>query len=88
MSKGRYFRITEQRELYRAYIHSKDVIEIINKKRHALAGIDVMRKICNHPDLLDLAKSEISEDYGDPERSGKMTIMAKVLKHWKEEVNL
>ncbi|GMH43692.1 hypothetical protein BSKO_11614 [Bryopsis sp. KO-2023] len=75
----------EQRELYRAYIHSKDVIEIINKKRHALAGIDVMRKICNHPDLLDLAKSEISEDYGDPERSGKMAIMAKVLKHWKEE---
>lgn len=44
----------EQRELYRAYLASKDVEAILAGDRNALAGIDVLRKICNHPDLLQV----------------------------------
>ena len=46
--------------------------------RNALAGIDIMRKICNHPDLLERTKYEGTEDYGNPERSGKLTVALKV----------
>lgn len=45
---------SEQRELYRAYLASKDVEAILAGDRNALAGIDVLRKICNHPDLLQV----------------------------------
>ena len=44
----------EQRELYRAYLACKDVEAILAGDRNALAGIDVLRKICNHPDLLQV----------------------------------
>ena len=33
--------------------------------RNALAGIDVLRKICNHPDLLERATAGAAEDYGE-----------------------
>ena len=46
--------------------------------RNALAGIDILRKVCNHPDLLQRAKWEASEGYGAPERSGKLTVALKV----------
>jgi DNA excision repair protein ERCC-6 len=46
----------EQRELYRAYLASKDVEAILAGDRNALAGIDVLRKICNHPDLLQVRR--------------------------------
>ena len=37
-----------------------------------------MRKICNHPDLLQRSKWEGSDDYGNPQRSGKLTVALKV----------
>ena len=30
----------------------------------ALAGIDILRKICNHPDLLERLTASASPDYG------------------------
>jgi DNA excision repair protein ERCC-6 len=130
----------EQRDLYRGYLGSKELREIFSGSRTALAGIDVLRKICNHPDLLERAKWEAAEvrrrvqggrvqpaalavlqrwaralcaalllpcpapglpatparcpalpthflpqDYGNPERSGKLQVLAKVLRHWKEQ---
>ncbi|KAF5930518.1 hypothetical protein HYC85_031391 [Camellia sinensis] len=52
---------------------------------NSLFGIDVMRKICNHPDLLEREHSFQNPDYGNPERSGKMKVIAQVLKVWKEQ---
>lgn len=52
----------------RAYLHSTDVADILAGKRHALAGIDVLRKVCNHPDLLERATAQGSTAYGDPAR--------------------
>ena len=46
--------------------------------KNALAGIDILRKICNHPDLLERTKYQGTEDYGNPERSGKLTVALKV----------
>lgn len=47
--------------------------------RNALMGIDVLRKTCNHPDLLQRTTWEGTQSYGDPSRSGKMLVTMKVL---------
>lgn len=41
-----------QKALYREFLASRDCQAILNGKRHVLYGIDLLRKICNHPDLL------------------------------------
>ncbi|KAK9827355.1 hypothetical protein WJX81_000181 [Elliptochloris bilobata] len=72
----------DQRSLYRSYLASAEVADILADRRNALAGIDILRKICNHPDLLQRAKWEGAPDYGNPARSGKLTVAMKVLAHW------
>ena len=51
---------------------------ILAGDRNALAGIDVLRKICNHPDLLQRTTWEGSEEYGAVARSGKLQVVTKV----------
>lgn len=75
----------EQRSVYRAFLASSEVEQIFDGNRNSLYGIDVMRKICNHPDLLEREQSCNNPDYGNPERSGKMKVVAQVLKAWKEQ---
>ncbi|KAL2540667.1 Protein CHROMATIN REMODELING 8 [Abeliophyllum distichum] len=74
-----------QRSVYRAFLASSEVEQIFDGNRNSLYGIDVMRKICNHPDLLEREHSQGNPDYGNPERSGKMKVVAQVLKVWKEQ---
>ena len=50
----------------------------VQGNRNALAGIDILRKVCNHPDLLQRSQWQGSEEYGSPERSGKLTVALKV----------
>ena len=71
-----------QRDMYLSYLQSKELSEILNGDRGALIGIDILRKICNHPDLLDKNKWDGVTDYGNRERSGKMLVLDKILKHW------
>ena len=71
-----------QRDMYLSYLQSKELSEILNGDRGALIGIDILRKICNHPDLLDKNKWDGGTDYGNPERSGKMLVLDKIVKHW------
>lgn len=61
---------SEQRELYKSYLASKDLAEIFEGRRTALAGIDILRKICNHPDLLERAKWE-AEQVGQRQGTSK-----------------
>ncbi|KAK1266905.1 Chromatin structure-remodeling complex protein SYD [Acorus gramineus] len=75
----------EQRTVYRAFLASSEVEQIIGGSRNSLYGIDVMRKVCNHPDLLEREHSSTHPDYGNPERSGKMKVAAQVLKAWKDQ---
>lgn len=75
----------EQRSTYRAFLASSEVEQIFDGNKNSLYGIDVMRKICNHPDLLERHHSHQNPDYGNPERSGKMKVVVEVLKVWKQQ---
>lgn len=74
-----------QRNKYLEFLNSKELNQIKNGKRHVLYGIDILRKICNHPDILkkDLLKDD--QNYGDPRRSGKMQVVKQLLLLWKKE---
>ena len=74
----------EQLGLYRDYLASHDCTAIMDGKLDALAGIDVMKKICNHPDLLDI-ENDYMADYGNQSRSGKLAVLMKVLHKWSSE---
>ena len=60
--------VSEQLELYRSYLASKEVGEILEGSRRALCGIDILRKVCNHPDLLERLSAQDAEDYGERRR--------------------
>lgn len=43
----------EQRTVYRSYLNSEEVEAIMDGNKDVLGGIDTLKKICNHPDLLE-----------------------------------
>ncbi|TPX33997.1 hypothetical protein SmJEL517_g03220 [Synchytrium microbalum] len=74
-----------QREEYRRFLNSKDVHSILEGKRQVLFGIDILRKICNHPDLVERVANSETEEYGDYNRSGKMKVIKALLDTWKQQ---
>lgn len=74
-----------QRQAYLQFIHSKDMDAILEHRRQVLFGIDIVRKICNHPDIINLTLSHSDPDYGNPERSGKMMVVKALLNMWKQQ---
>ncbi|KAL0145871.1 DNA dependent ATPase [Mucor lusitanicus] len=74
-----------QRSAYLKFISSKDMDAILERRRQVLFGIDIVRKICNHPDIMDLTLPHTDPDYGNPERSGKMIVVRALLKMWKQQ---
>lgn len=44
---------TSQRRAYEEFIKSKEMESILIGRRQVLFGIDIVRKICNHPDILN-----------------------------------
>lgn len=71
-----------QRAAYERYLKSSEVRAILSGKRHVLAGIDHLRKICNHPDLTDLKRKDEIVNYGDYRKSGKMLVVKALLETW------
>lgn len=49
--------------------------EILEGGRRALCGIDILRKICNHPDLLERATGADAEDYGETGGRGEARVV-------------
>lgn len=76
-----------QKLCYRNFLKSEEVQSILNGKRNLFSGIDTLRKICNHPDLLSIHSFDKEEDYGNWERSGKLIVLHKLLPIWKEQGN-
>ncbi|KAI9031602.1 SNF2 family N-terminal domain-containing protein [Phycomyces nitens] len=74
-----------QRQAYLQFIHSKDMDSILEHRRQVLFGIDIVRKICNHPDIIDISQAKSNPAYGDPEKSGKMVVVRALLNLWKAE---
>ena len=74
-----------QRDAYEAFLASDDMKSILNGKRQVLFGIDILRKICNHPDLQNhrTLSLEPGYDYGSGDKSGKMVIVRELLDMWK-----
>lgn len=64
-----------QRQAYETFLKSDEVSAILNRRRQSLYGIDILRKICNHPDLLDKSlASKAGCDFGSPRLSAKLQL--------------
>lgn len=74
-------RLTQhQREKYIQFLRSTE------RKVHSyLSAIDMLRKICNHPDLADARYKDDIPAYGDPARSGKLQVLKSLLPLWKKQ---
>ena len=82
-----FCRLTKlQRKAYEDFLGSDDMKSILNGRRQVLYGIDILRKICNHPDLQDHKNLALKSgyDYGNPAKSGKMQVVGSLLDLWKE----
>lgn len=73
-----------QRDAYEQFLASEEMNSILNRTRQSLYGIDILRKICNHPDLLDpRLKSQLGYKWANPNKSGKMQVLKALLEMWK-----
>lgn len=69
-----------QRGAYETFIGSEEVSQILNRTRQSLYGIDILRKICNHPDLLNKDLSyKAGHAYGSPKLSSKLQLTKDLL---------
>ncbi|ODQ66507.1 hypothetical protein NADFUDRAFT_57271 [Nadsonia fulvescens var. elongata DSM 6958] len=74
----------QQKDAYVGFLKSKEMESISTGRRQMLYGVDILRKICNHPDLADrdtLLRRE-DYDYGAPHKSGKMQVLKALLDLW------
>jgi DNA excision repair protein ERCC-6 len=74
-----------QLETYQSFLNSEEMTSIMNGKRQALYGIDILRKICNHPDLVEhkTLSKRAGYAYGNGAKSGKMQVVRALLEIWK-----
>lgn len=75
-----------QRDAYEFFLSSEEMRSIMNGKRQALYGIDLLRKICNHPDLVEHKTLSIKQgyNYGSGAKSGKLQVVKALLEIWKK----
>ncbi|MBE7179663.1 MAG: DEAD/DEAH box helicase family protein, partial [Terriglobus roseus] len=82
-----FCRLTKlQRDSYQKFLDSEEMTSIIDGKRNALYGVDILRKVCNHPDLVQhkTIQHKPGYNYGDPKKSGKMQVVRGLLEMWKK----
>ena len=74
-----------QREAYEHFLASDDMRSIMSRKRQVLYGVDILRKICNHPDLVEhkILSIKPGYNYGSGAKSGKMQVVKALLELWK-----
>jgi DNA excision repair protein ERCC-6 len=75
-----------QRKDYENFLRGPEYDAIVSGKLNQLKGINIIRKICNHPDLQNHKTMSIrgGAGYGDPKYSGKMQVIGQLLPLWKE----
>ncbi|KAF2724539.1 hypothetical protein K431DRAFT_217730 [Polychaeton citri CBS 116435] len=75
-----------QRDAYQWFLGSEETRSILDGKRQALYGIDILRKICNHPDLVEhrALSKKAGYAYGTGAKSGKMQVVKALLQIWKK----
>ncbi|XP_039203591.1 DNA excision repair protein ERCC-6 isoform X1 [Crotalus tigris] len=82
----------EQQQLYKTFIDSKEVYQILNREMQIFPGLIALRKICNHPDIFSggpkilkgTPEEDLSEEdqFGFWKRSGKLIVVESLLKIW------
>ncbi len=73
-----------QRQAYELFLKSDDMSAILSKRRQSIYGIDILRKICNHPDLLDpRLRTKPGYKWGSASKSGKMQVVKSLIPMWK-----
>ncbi|XP_025031409.1 DNA excision repair protein ERCC-6 isoform X1 [Python bivittatus] len=85
----------EQLQLYKKFIDSKEVYQILNREMQIFPGLLSLRKICNHPDIFSggpkILKGTPDEDlkeedqFGFWKHSGKMIVVESLLKIWHKQ---
>ncbi|KKK12890.1 hypothetical protein ARAM_005463 [Aspergillus rambellii] len=73
-----------QRQAYTAFLASEEMQSILRGRRQVLYGVDILRKICNHPDLQNHKLQSTQVTYGSATRSGKMQVVKSLLELWKD----
>ena len=80
-----FCRLTKlQRKEYESFLGSDDMKSILSGRRQVLYGIDILRKICNHPDLQNHKHLSGKADYGNGIKSGKMQVVKSLLELWRD----
>ncbi|KAI9933484.1 hypothetical protein MW887_007957 [Aspergillus wentii] len=74
----------QQRTAYEAFLGSEEMKSILNGRRQVLYGVDILRKICNHPDLQNHKLMSSTAGYGNGTKSGKMQVVKSLLELWKD----
>lgn len=87
-----------QEDLYTTFLKSEHVGKILTHTLNSFAGLNFLKKISNHPDIytgdpssllamrgnLDVSSTQPA-DYGAVRRSGKMKVLAELLKVWQNQ---
>ncbi|VDM76367.1 unnamed protein product [Strongylus vulgaris] len=85
---------SEQRQLYKDYLSSRECRNILKGRLDAFVGLTLLRKLCNHPDLVTggpnrYGEFDVAEDpskaFGYPDRSGKMRVLLQLLTIWRKQ---
>ncbi|KAL5340886.1 SNF2 family N-terminal domain-containing protein [Aspergillus crustosus] len=80
-----FCRLTKiQRQAYMAFLGSEEMQSILRGRRQVLYGVDILRKICNHPDLQNHKLLHAKANYGNATKSGKMQVVKSLLELWKD----
>ncbi|KAL4867630.1 hypothetical protein BDV12DRAFT_198051 [Aspergillus spectabilis] len=80
-----FCRLTKlQRQAYMAFLGSEEMQSILRGRRQVLYGVDILRKICNHPDLQNHKLLHTKANYGNATKSGKMQVVKSLLELWKD----
>ncbi|PYH88258.1 DNA repair protein Rhp26/Rad26 [Aspergillus ellipticus CBS 707.79] len=74
----------QQRQAYESFLGSEEMKSILNGRRQVLYGVDILRKICNHPDLQNHKLLSGKAGYGSGSKSGKMQVVKSLLELWKD----
>ncbi|KAJ0406645.1 hypothetical protein P43SY_009756 [Pythium insidiosum] len=88
-----------QYETYEAFLASAEVAAVLRQDIRPFRAISILRHICNHPDLLSTMEEYRDNDrgifrppkrdddvpYGAEEASGKMVVLQKILRLWKQQ---
>jgi DNA excision repair protein ERCC-6 len=75
----------EQRTKYNRFLSSDELDQVLEGKRRSFRAIGILRKICNHPDLLQYHSLHKIDTYGDYSKSGKMKVLHHILPQWKTQ---